>query len=396
VFDTVVEYPLVIVLACLFLPGAILARLLRRNEERNSERSGVGRLLEPRLLDLALPVALGVVVWALGDLVIDELFFDSLMPDQRTVAWELTIGLAVVVCLYFAYFSNRQVRFGLGVAAVIVAATIATDTGNTLYEDRSFFGVYQVTSEAEDADYHVLTVGDTNHGAQILGPQPPQPIGYHDRTGPFGQLFELLPGETTDESPVGVMGLGAGVMSCYAEPGQQWTYYEIDPLVEQVARDENLFTYLRDCPGEYEVVQGDARLRIGEAEDGEYGMIVGEAFSSDAIPVHLMTREAVDLYLQKLREDGVLVMHISNRHLELEPVVGDLARDRGLVCYAQYDAQITNLFKLQSHFTVLARDEADLGSLPSDERWQPCVSNPETDRVWTDDYSNLLSTFNWN
>ncbi|MDQ3999544.1 MAG: fused MFS/spermidine synthase [Actinomycetota bacterium] len=397
VFDTVVEYPLVIVLACLFLPGAILARLLRRNEERNSERSGVGRLLEPRLLDLALPVALGVVVWALGDLVIDELFFDSLTPDQRTVAWELTIGLAVVVCLYFAYFSNRQVRFGLGVAAVIVAATIATGTGNILYEDRSFFGVYKVTSEAEGAEYHVLTVGDTNHGAQILGPQPPQPIGYHDRTGPFGQLFDLLPGETTDESPVGVMGLGAGVMSCYAEPGQQWTYYEIDPLVEQVARNENLFTYLRDCPGEYEVVQGDARLRIAEAEDGEYGMIVGEAFSSDAIPVHLMTREAVDLYLQKLREDGVLVMHISNRHLELEPVVGDLARDRGLVCYAQYDdAQITNLFKLTSHFTVLARDEADLGSLPSDGRWQPCVSNPETDRVWTDDYSNLLSTFNWN
>jgi spermidine synthase len=141
---------------------------------------------------------------------------------------------------------------------------------------------------------------------------------------------------------------------------------------------------------------GDARLKLADAPDGEYGMIVGEAFSSDAIPVHLMTREAFDLYFQKLREDGVLVMHVSNRHLELEPVVGDLARDRGLSCYAQYDANQEDIpYKLASHFTVLARNEADLGSVPDDPRWQPCVANPDPDRVWTDDFSNLLSTFHW-
>jgi len=407
VFDTVVEYPLVIVLACLFLPGAILAQLVNRRRNGESQRDGeeergpdearrgrgVGRLLEPRLLDLVLPVALGVTVVALS-WAIEEFVED---PDLNNTASKAIIYLGAGACLYFAYFSNRPVRFGLGIAAVIVAATIATGTGNALYEDRSFFGVYQVTGEEEGAGYHELIAGDTNHGAQVLGPQPPEPIAYHDPTGPFGQLFELLPGETTDESPVGVLGLGAGVMSCYAQPGQQWTFYEIDPLVEQIARNTNLFTYLKDCPGEYEVVQGDARLKIAEAEDEEYGMIVGEAFSSDAIPVHLMTREAVDLYLQKLREDGVLVMHISNRHLELEPVVGDLARDRGLVCYAQFDERTLNIpYKLQSHFTVLARDEADLGSVPSDGRWLPCASNPETDRVWTDDYSNLVSTFNWN
>jgi hypothetical protein len=285
----------------------------------------------------------------------------------------------------------------LGVAVLLLAVTYANgDVGGGIYQDRSFFGVYNVRQGSENPNYHALVVGDTNHGAQVLGPQPPEPIAYHDPTGPFGQLFELLPGEVTDESEVAVLGLGAGVMSCYAEPGQRWTYYEIDPAVEDIARNENLFTYLRDCPGEFDVELGDARLRLAEADSGRYGMIIGEAFSSDAIPVHMVTREATDMYFDKLQENGVLVHHISNRHLDLEPVVGDLARDRGLVCYAQYDtegADGTIPYKLTSHFTVLARSEADLGEVPNDPRWAPCRANTSTDRVWTDDYSNLLSTY---
>src|SRR5215210_1433621 len=128
-------------------------------------------------------------------------------------------------------------------------------------------------------------------------------------------------------------------------------------------------------------------------------MIVGESFSSDAIPVHLMTREATDMYFDKLTENGVLVHHIFNRHLLLEPVLGDLARDRGLLCYDQHDilsepaSSPLPQYKFPSRFAVLARDEADLGDVPDDPRWQPCVTSPETDRVWTDDYSNLFSTF---
>jgi hypothetical protein len=397
-------------MACLFVPGAVLARLLRprserdedapeeREEARQRTNAVARRLLNPRLLDVVLPLILGVAIWALGWL--DD---NIIAPEWRSALWEVLIGLALGVCLYFAYINNRSIRFGLGVAAVIVFATIAGGT-SSLYEDRSFFGVYRVIGDEGTQDaYHALVVGDTNHGAEVLGPKPPVPIAYHDPTGPFGQLFELLPSKTVDDSPIAVMGLGAGVMSCYAEPGQQWTFYEIDPLVESIARNPNLFTYLRDCPGNYDVVLGDARLKLAEAPNNEYGMIVGEAFSSDAIPVHLMTREAVDMYLQKLKSDGVLVMHISNRHLRLEPVVGDLAQDRGLVCYSQYDGDLENPqspypeYKLASNFTVLARDEADLGSVPSDERWQPCMTSddPESD-VWTDDFSNLLSTLVWN
>jgi hypothetical protein len=408
-FDSVVEYPLIIVLAGLFLPGVVLARLTRRRaeerrdqeEERSDpqQRASIGRrLLEPNLLlDLMLPLALGMAIVALGwivDNVID--------PEYRNFIWEVVIGLGAGACLWFAYASNRALRFGLGLAALIIAVNVA-DTTTALYQDRSFFGVYNVNgqevSEENPNPYHALIVGSTNHGAQVMGQVPPVPIAYHDRTGPFGQLFDLLPSQTTDEEPIAVMGLGAGVMACYAEPGQEWTFYEIDPAVESLARNPNLFTYLQDCPGEYPVVIGDARLKLAEAPDEKYGMIVGEAFSSDAIPVHLLTREAQDMYLDKLDENGVLVHHISNRHLELEPVVGDLALDRGLVCYAQYDSETDDAeeipYKFGSHFTVLARNQADLGNVPNDPRWQPCVTSGNSENVWTDDFSNLLSTFDW-
>jgi len=415
-FDTVIEYPLVIVAACLFLPGLLLRWLVRRREvERHAEeearpqeeqRSGARRWLG-LALDLALPVALGVAVYAIGE-AIDAGLLDGINGSlnnvigaeyfNRSSVWEMTVGLgAGLVCLWFAYASGRAVRFGLGIAALMLAVNFATTEAAPLYEDRSFFGIYQVSGEegTENA-YHALVVGDTNHGAQILGPVPPEPIAYHERTGPFGQLFDLLPEETTDESEVAVLGLGAGAMSCYMEPGQRMTYYEVDPLVEQIARDPNLFTYLRDCQGEYDVVIGDGRLKLAEAEDAQYGMIAAEAFSSDAIPVHLLTREAVDLYLQKLQEDGVLVFNIANRYLDLEPVLGNLAQDAGLSCYAQFDQENEGIpGKFVSHWVTMARDDADLGSVPNDERWQPCETNPDSD-VWTDDFSNLLSTFNWN
>ncbi|HLM78376.1 MAG TPA: fused MFS/spermidine synthase [Rubrobacteraceae bacterium] len=398
-FDSVIEYPLALVLAGLFLPGAILARLTRQREEErrdleDEERSDpqqgstIGRrLLEPNLLlDLMLPLALGMAIVALGwivDNVID--------PEYRIVIWQVVIGLGVGVCLWFAYASNRALRFGLGLAALVVAVNFANGS-TALLEDRSFFGAYTVRG---DGERHSLIFGSTNHGAQVFDSTPPEPITYYHRTGPIGQLFDALPNETRS-SPAAMIGLGTGTMSCYAQPGQQFTFYEIDPLIQRIASDSGLFTYMRDCPGESEVVLGDARLSLQEAPDTSYGVIVADAFSSDAIPVHLMTREAVELYFRKLKDDGVMSFHISNRHLELEPVVGNLARDRGFVCYAQYDSNAEDIpNKFGSHWTVIARDDAGLGSLPSDSRWQPCATTPDADDVWTDDFSNLLSTFEW-
>ncbi len=387
VFDSVVEYPLTIVLACLLLPGTVLARLFGRRGEESSPPAVARRL--SRLLDVALPLIFGVLAWGLLWAV------ESVDPSIVDPIKNLVVGLALVLLLHFAYANKRPIRFGLGIAALMVSVSLAT-TSTVLYEDRSFFGVYRVSDE-EGIGLHEFKHGSTEHGAQLIGETPPEPIAYYDRTGPVGQLFDLLPEGDLKENSVAVLGLGTGGISCYAQPGQRMIFYEIDPLVERIARDPSLFTYLRDCPGEFDVVLGDARLSLANANDGEYGLIVGDVFSSDAIPVHLLTREAVDLYLRKLRAEGVLVMHISNRHLKLEPVVGDLARDRGLACYAQFDDNEKDVpYKFGGRWAVMAQEEADLGRIPEDERWLRCTTNPDSGGVWTDDFSNLLSTFEWN
>jgi hypothetical protein len=381
-FDTVFEYPLAMVMACLFLPR------LRRSELREREES---TSRTQRRLDLVLPLTLGVVVWGLLSVA------GALTPESEEIWLRLILGLAVGLCLQFAYSNNRPVRFGLSIAALVAAATLRIGAGqDVLYENRSFFGVYSVTGEEANVGLHTLRHGSTTHGAQVLGVTPPEPLTYHHRTGPIGQLFDALPKTSDVTSQVAVLGLGTGAMACYAQPGQQMTFYEIDPLVERIARDPSLFTYLRDCPGKYDVVLGDARLSLVDAGDASYNVIVGDVFNSDAIPVHLLTREAIDLYFRKLARNGVLAMHISNRYMDLEPVLGDLARDRGLGCYAQSDAQTDGIaHKEASRWIAMAREEADLGSLPGDERWHPCASNPNSNDVWTDDFSNLIRTFYW-
>ena len=406
-FDTVVEYPLAIILACVFLPGLVLSRLLQSDrdgggegrsregeevsgddeEERETITSSGSRTSGSRrldlALDLALPLALGLAMWGISTAI------DEYLPvDYISLAWQTMLGLAVGLCLWFAYSATRPIRFGLGIAAILIVGTITSGAG-ALYEDRSFFGVYRVTG---DDQVHTLVFGDTNHGSQVLGVQPPEPTTYYHPTGPVGQVFDALPEATSRPA---VVGLGTGTMACYNRPGQQLTFYEIDPLVESIARNNDLFTYLRDCPGQNDVVLGDARLSLADAPDAEYGIIVADAFSSDAIPVHLMTREAVDLYFDKLQSDGVLLMHISNRHLELEPVLGNVAQDAGLVCRAQYDQENESTpGKFVSHWVMMSREEGALGSMAEDARWSSCETNPDSP-VWTDDYSNLLSTFVW-
>ena len=406
-FDTVVEYPLAIILACIFVPGLVLSRLLQSDRDggeegrsrEGEEVSGDGEEQRETItssgsrtpgsrqmalaLDLALPLALGLAMWGISTAI------DEYLPvDYISLAWQTMLGLAVGLCLWFAYSAARPIRFGLGIAAILIVGTITSGAG-ALYEERSFFGVYRVTG---DDQVHTLVFGDTNHGAQVLGVQPPEPTTYYHPTGPVGQVFDALPEATSRPA---VVGLGTGTMACYNRPGQQLTFYEIDPLVESVARNNDLFTYLRDCPGQNDVVLGDARLSLADAPDAEYGIIVADAFSSDAIPVHLMTREAVDLYFDKLQSDGVLLMHISNRHLELEPVLGNVAQDAGLVCRAQYDQENESTpGKFVSHWVMMSREEGALGSMADDARWSSCETNPDSP-VWTDDYSNLLSTFVW-
>src|SRR5262249_24895268 len=133
-----------------------------------------------------------------------------------------------------------------------------------------------------------------------------------------------------DRRPIGVIGLGSGILASYVQPGQRITFYDIDPVMIHIATNPAYFTFLRDCRGKYDIILGDGRLKLGEAPRGAYRLFVVDAFSSDAIPVHLLTREAIERYFDKLTPDGVLLVHVSNRYLQLAPVLGNIAHALGL------------------------------------------------------------------
>ena len=160
---------------------------------------------------------------------------------------------------------------------------------------------------------------------------PREPLGYYHREGPLGDVFAGI------EGPVAAVGLGAGAVAAYGKPGQEFTFYEIDPVVTRLASDPRHFRYLADSPARIGVVTGDARLMLGKAPDGHYGLILLDAYSSDSIPVHLLTREAMRLYLSKLAPGGRIALHISNLHMDLRPVVASLGRDAGLACVFRED-----------------------------------------------------------
>ena len=215
-------------------------------------------------------------------------------------------------------------------------------------------------------------------------------MSYYHQTGPIGQTFEAL---SDRFQRVAVVGLGAGSLAGYARQGQQWTFYEIDSAVERIARTPRFFTYLTDCGDACEVVLGDARLSLASAEDARYDAIVLDAFSSDAVPVHLLTRQAFQLYLRRLSDSGIIGVHISSRHLRLAPVLGALAADLGLVARVQFHRPENDSGGLASQWVVMARSEDGFGALASDARWS--VVTARSSRVWTDDYSNILGLVGW-
>jgi hypothetical protein len=177
---------------------------------------------------------------------------------------------------------------------------------------------------------------------------------------------------------------------------EKWTFYEINPAVVSIARDNQYFSYIGECAkAPIDVVLGDGRLKLRTAPEAGYGLIVIDAFSSDAIPVHLVTQQALDLYLTKLAPGGLLVFHISNRNLNLSEVVADLARSRNLVCISLLDTRPSQADgRDPSHWVVLTRNDAESAPFLNEPFAHVLAGNPER-QVWTDDFSNILSIFNW-
>lgn len=384
VFRRVVEYPLAIILACLLRPTITSNR-------GEPGRVSAWRLLpraSPALLDGVLPLGLGFLTLA-AVLIVPAL---NLKPGQWTLG--LMAGIPAVICYFFV---DRPLRFALGMAAVMLAGSFyAGGQGKVIHVERNFFGVIRITQD-RSGEYMQLVHGTTIHGRQSLDPaRSHEPLAYFHESGPIGKVFAIYnPKHPT--ARIGVIGLGAGSLACYAQPEQQWTFYEIDPAVERVA--QKYFTFLKDCKsGPPEIILGDARLRLREAPNGFYDMIVLDAFSSDVVPVHLLTRQAMALYLSKLKPDGMLCFHCSSRYLDLKPVIANLARDAGLTCLSREDlsttAQEKKAGKEPSHWIVMARPGTEIDQLRKRGLWETMPGQPDVP-VWTDDYSNILEVFKW-
>jgi hypothetical protein len=375
VFNSIIEYPFAIVLAL----------SLRRNPARaESGRRPISRL------DFILPAVLGLLTAGL-----------ALILPRLGVPSMIAIVITLVVPLLISYaWARRPLRFAMAIGWIMIGSIFFQGLyyGRILHTQRTFFGVLRVSLD-HTGTVNQLFHGNTAHGRQFIDPgRQCEPLSYYHRRGPLGEIFEVFNSQPSSTA-VAVIGLGAGTTACYTRPGQQWFFYEIDPDVIGIARNNRYFTYLSNCARTpVQIIPGDARVQIRNAAGSSYGLIVLDAFSSDVIPTHLLTRQALDLYLSKLADKGLLALHTSNQYLDLQPVIADLVEDAGLVGFVRSDlgpfSSEEDEGKDASQWTIIARREEDLADLISNQQWQRLKKRPGI-QAWTDDYSNIIRVFKW-
>ncbi|HEX3114331.1 MAG TPA: fused MFS/spermidine synthase [Bradyrhizobium sp.] len=282
----------------------------------------------------------------------------------------------------------------VALALVLVRAYPADD--ERVETVRSFFGVHKIVVTPQGR-YHVLMHGTTIHGAERFRNDDgtpvtgrPEPITYYHSDGGIGQAIAAVRERKGAPLRVAVIGLGAGTLTCVSEPGETWRFFEIDQSMVDTARDPRYFTYIQNCAPDLKPVIGDARLTFAREPDGVYDLIVVDAYSSDAIPIHLATQEAMAIYKRKLAPQGAVVMHVSNRHLELSSVVVGIADANDLMSWVyNQTTDRDSEYIFSTSVVVCARQEDDVGELASSEQWALTEAN-ENQRVWTDDYSNVF------
>jgi spermidine synthase len=366
VFSWVAEYPLLLALALLCRPG----RLLPEDD----------RWRYLLLLGLAAAVLL-LIFSTLVSVTLDEFYFNWIFGALIAAAvlfWRAPLPLAATIA--FVLFFNHNVIEQAGAISV-----------------RSFFGVAKI-SESPDGRFRLLQHGTTLHGGQrIRDPdgqpttQPLELLMYYWDGSAIGQVFDAERARVSGPLRFAVIGLGTGSLACRAQPDDVVHYYEIDPAIIAIARDPNLFSFVSSCRPNLPIVLGDARLTLADAPDGAYDLIVVDAFTSDAIPIHLLTREAMAIYLKKLGPHGMVALHVSNRYLELASVVAGIAAANGALTRVNDSTQVdetSNPYKYSGTVAAVARSEEDFGDLAQAPEWELTTPDPRQ-RVWTDDYSNV-------
>jgi hypothetical protein len=367
VFNWVAEYPILIALAALCRPGFALP----------SDARGRYRLLGALAVTVLVMVA-----------------FYQFRPDYEETRFNWIVGSFLAVA---ALFWRAPLPFALTVTVLLFINHTYVDANGTT-SVRSFFGVHRV-ADSEDGRFRVLSHGTTLHGAERIRDAEGNPVSgrpdilmyYYDGSA-MAQVMEAV--RTRNPGPIryAVVGLGAGSLACRAAPADTVHYYEIDPAIVRIARDSGLFHFLSACRPDVPIMLGDARLTLADAPDGSYDIIYVDAFTSDAIPIHLITREAMAVYLRKLAPHGIVVVHVSNRFLELASVVTGIAAANGAVARVNDGADFTentDEYLFVGTVVAVARDDLDFGGLAWSNYWPLQTPDPQQ-WVWTDDYSNIV------
>jgi hypothetical protein len=370
IFSGTYEYPILIVAALLAMPGTV------DNRRRFVCEAGP-------VLAIAAAIAAAIVIYDVHFPLTDPIMFQACL-----------IGLVALML----WQRRRPARFLALVVLAFVVTELLRPFGLARIEiARSFFGVHQIF-ETADGRYRLLFHGTTLHGAERVREADgkpvtgrPEPLTYYYFGGPISESIAAARSTQGGLKQVAVIGLGTGSLACHRKDGERWTFFEIDPMVVRIARDPQLFRFMSECGQNSPIVLGDARLTLA-ASPQHYDLIILDAFSSDTIPVHLLTREALAVYLSHLSPHGVLVFHISNRNLDLPPVVVADAEAEGLISIVKGDDRANDLetdYRANALVALLARDVADLGDLPDRPGWVKVKAGGVS--AWTDDYSNVIS-----
>ena len=366
VFSTVLEYPLLAATLGFFRTPQDTSRKLRD-------------WLYPGILLLAL-----VPVW---------MVFRWMKIEINAEYLGAVVGNLSLVVILFALHRRRWLFAGCFATFVLMYALILApsfERGGRLYVVRNFFGVKKVIFEA-DGNSRKLLHGDTMHGLEGLDPaRAGHPLSYYFPDGPLGNVLDMM--QDRPDQHIGVVGLGSGTIAAYSLPNRHITFFEIDPQVEFIAR--RFFTYLPRCGTRCDVVSGDGRLSLQRSRNGEFDLLVLDAFNSDSIPAHLISREALAIYRTKLKPSGAILFHVSNRYLKIQELVSALVTDANLPSLVRSDNDESAVGKARSTFIIAALKAEDIAPLQDKWNWIP-VFRPDGFAPWTDDYSNLLGILRW-
>lgn len=405
VFDAVTEYPLVLGLACLLRPQMVADERAAAPGTRWTRvvlASAIGSLLCVVTLVIDAKINSGAVggwVTRVRQTKAIDAILSVIHLDGDAIAVALRAGLPTLACILLL-LRQGSMRYAIAATAVLCATPYLNRSGSVVVQERTFFGVHRVSRDSGDR-WHVLVHGTTLHGQQLRTEEKrTTPSTYYHPSGPVGDVMKVLT-ESRTLDDAAFVGLGAGSMAAYAKAGMHFTFFEIDDGIERLASDERVFSYVPDARARGAAVEiriADGRIGLSKVGDASYRVIVLDAFSSDAIPVHLLTREAVDMYMGKLKSEGLLAVHISNRYFKLAPVLAKIAESLSLAAYMRDDNVVTKEQsadgKAESTWVILARDSKHLRGLEVLPTWERLTASKE-DPLWTDEYSNILRVMNW-